>query len=741
MGSRFMSDASNSHDNRVRGDSQPQETLEGTLDRVNWSAPDSAFLVARFRVADELFPVVIVGEMLSPSVGDRYLLRGTWEEHPKYGRQFAFTSYETQMPVTEEGLVRFLASGMLRGIGKSTAGKIVARFGLDTLQVLNGDIGRLREIDGIGEKKLEGIRTSWQEQRGVQTVMLFLREHDISTSWAVRIFHVYGVDAVRRMREDPYRLVDDVEGIGFKIADGIARSLGMESGDTRRVAAGLIWVLREAARRDGHTAVPADHFLHHAAAVLEVDEDQVSAALREVRADARLIEEDGMLFLPDLYAAEQAVAQSLFRAHAEQWNGLDHLAIDELLTDVERAQELRFNAQQVDAIHRCLGGPLCVVTGGPGTGKTTTLTGILHVTRALGWKAAVCAPTGRAAKRITEITGCEARTIHRLLEFEPVSGFFQRNEDKPVEADILVVDEVSMVDVPLMAALLRARPPGCRVVLVGDADQLPSIGPGAVLRDMISCGEIDTVVLRLVFRQEAQSSIVSNAHRVREGFMPVFDARLADGGETFFREVGPDENIAQLIRDLIVDRLPETFSLDPMRDIQVLSPMHNTPAGVTHLNHVLQQAVNGGGRVVYHHGDRRFRAGDKVMQIRNDYEKDVYNGDIGFVHGFDEEESRLAVDFDRRRVEYSAEEMEHLVLAYAVTIHKSQGSEYPVVIVPMVMQHRIMLRRTLLYTAMTRARRMLIMLGQRAAVATAVQSPNEKPRYGRLRDRLRETLR
>lgn len=736
-----MSDAAKPHDTRAGGDSQPQDTLEGTLDRVTWAAPDSAFLVARFRVASDLFPVVAVGEMLSPTVGDRYLLRGSWEEHPKYGRQFVFTSYEVQMPVTEEGLLRFLASGMLRGIGKSTAEKIVARFGLDTMRVLNSDIDRLREIEGIGEKKLEGIRESWDAQRGVQNVMLFLREHDISTSWAVRIYHAYGTDAVHIMQEDPYRLVDDVEGIGFTVADGIARSLGMEAADTRRVEAGLVWALREAARRDGHTAVPTDHFRHHAAAVLDVDEHTVSSALQAVLEAQRLIEDDGLLFLPELYAAEEAITAAVARAHAEQWNGLNHLAIDDLVAEVEKAQDLRFSAQQVDAIHRCLAGPLCVLTGGPGTGKTTTLTGILHVTRALRWRAAICAPTGRAAKRITEITGCEARTIHRLLEFDPVSGFFQRNESQPVDADILVVDEVSMVDVQLMAALLRARPAGCRIVFVGDADQLPSIGPGAVLRDMIACGEIDTVVLRLVFRQGAQSSIVSNAHRVREGFMPVFDARLADGGQTFFREVAPGENIAQLIRDLIVDRLPGAYDIDPIRDVQVLSPMYNTPAGVTHLNHVLQQAVNGSGHVVFHRGEKRFRAGDKVMQVRNDYEKDVYNGDIGYVVGFDEEESRLAVEYDRRRVEYSAEEMEHLVLAYAITIHKSQGSEYPVVIVPMVMQHRIMLRRTLLYTAMTRAREMLIILGQRAAVATAVQSAQEKPRYGRLQERLRETLR
>ncbi|MCB2205613.1 ATP-dependent RecD-like DNA helicase [bacterium] len=736
-----MSDTRNAHDNRSRGESQPPVKLEGTLDRVTWSAADSAFVVLRVRVENELFPIVAVGEMLSPAPGDRYVLIGRWDEHPRYGKQFKFTSYDVQMPVTEDGIIRFLSSGLLKGIGISTAGKIVDRFGMNTIEVMNTDIGRLREIDGIGEKKLETIQKSWDEQRGVQQVMLFLRQHDISTSWAVRIFHTWKTEAVAIMRENPYRLVEDVEGIGFTVADSIARSMGVESADERRVEAGLSWVLHEAANRDGHCAIPYEQFLHHAATVLEVDETTVSAALSECREKGSILEEEGLLFLPALFAAEVQIAEAIAHAFSEQWNGLDHLALDESLTEVEEDRALRFNAQQVDAIHRCLAGPLCILTGGPGTGKTTTLIGILHVARRLKWRAAICAPTGRAAKRITEITGCEAKTIHRMLEFDPVTGGFQRDETTPIEADILVVDEVSMVDVGLMAALLRARPPGCRIVLVGDADQLPSVGPGAVLRDMLGCGEIDSVTLKLIFRQEEKSSIVSNAHRVREGFMPTFDSKLLEGGETFFREVSTGENIAQLIRDLIIDRLPTAVDCDLRRDVQVLSPMYNTPAGVTHLNHVLQQAINGGGRVVYHHGDRTFRAGDKVMQIRNDYQKDVYNGDIGYVRTFDEEENRLIVEFDGRDVDYTADETQQLVLAYAITIHKSQGSEYPIVILPMVMQHRIMLRRTLLYTAMTRARDMLIMLGHRSAVATAVQSPLEKPRHGRLRDRLKEVLR
>ncbi len=735
-----MNPRSSRHDSRDGDETQPRETLKGTLERVIWSAPDSGFIVAQFRVEGELFPIPAVGEIVSPAVGDRYVLEGSWDEHPKYGRQFRFTAYEVEYPTTPEGIARYLASGLIQGIGRSTAGKIVAQFGSDTLDIMNTRIDRLAEVEGIGPKTLEKIRASWEKQRGVQNVMLFLKSHDISTTWAVRIYRTYGADSIHVMQEDPYRLVDDIEGIGFVIADGIARSLGVTVEDPLRVRAGIGYALREAARRDGHCCVPREEFLHHAAAVLEASEESVLDGLRDAMAHARVIEDDDMLFLPELYHAEHAVTEAIAEAFGEHWNDLDHLQLNEQLSAAEERTGLQFNAQQVEAVHKCLAGPICILTGGPGTGKTTTLIGILEIAKEMGWKTAICAPTGRAAKRISEVTGFEARTIHRLLEFDPVSGVFQRSDDRPVEADLLVVDEMSMVDLPLMAALLRARASGCRIVLVGDADQLPPVGPGAVLRDLISSRNIETVVLTLVLRQSAQSSIVTNAHRVRQGFMPVFDTRLSDGGETFFRAVEQGESIAELIRDLIVTRLPTQLGCDPVRDIQVLSPMHATPAGVTHLNRVLQQSVNGGSRVAVQRGDRLFRNGDKVMQIRNDYERDVYNGDIGYVHGYDEDEGQLLVDFDGRRVRYAPDDLESLVLAYAITIHKSQGSEYPIVIVPLVLQHRIMLRRTLLYTAMTRARDMIILLGARAAIATAVNSPYENRRHGRLRERLSERL-
>lgn len=729
------------HDRRGGAETQDEVSLEATLERVTWSAPDSAFIVCRIRVEGELFPLVAVGDMVSPSPGDRYTLHGKWEEHPRYGRQFQFSSYEVQYPVTTEGIERYLGSGLITGLGKGTARRIVERFGSRTLDVMNSEIERLLEVDGIGEKKLDLIQREWEKQRGVQNVMLFLKAHDISSTWAVRIYRAYGNDAMRIMHDNPYRLAEDIDGIGFMTADGIARSLGITPSDERRVVAGMNYALREAARRFGHTCVPETEFLRHAAALLEVEADEARAALELAVETGRALLYDDHVYLPELLHAETAITDALRTSFAEQWNNLDHLGLDDRLSSVENARGLRFNAQQVEAVHKALAGPVCILTGGPGTGKTTTLIGILDLATDLGWKTAICAPTGRAAKRIAEVAGYEAKTIHRLLEFDPGAMVFQRNEDNTIEADLLVVDELSMVDVPLMAALLRARPVGCRMVLVGDADQLPPVGPGSVLRDMLSCGEIDTVVLHLVLRQAEHSSIVTNAHRLRQGFMPVFDARLTEGEETFFREVAADENIAHLIRDLVTQRIPGELRCDPMRDIQVLSPMYDTPAGVTHLNHVLQQAINGGSRVLFQRGERLFRLGDKVMQVRNDYGKDVYNGDIGFVNGYDEEENLLSVLFDGRSVAYAPEETDDLVLAYAVTVHKSQGGEYDIVIMPVVSQHRGMLRRNLLYTAMTRARRMMVFLGQRSAFSAAVQNAHEQQRYGLLAQRLREALR
>ena len=729
------------HVRRGGAETQGEQAFEATLERVTWSAPDSAFVVCRIRVEGELFPLVAVGEMVSPSPGDRYVLHGKWEEHPRYGRQFQFTSYDVQYPVTTEGIERYLSSGLIPGLGKGTARRIVDRFGLRTLDVMNSEIERLLEVDGIGAKKLDQIQREWERQRGVQNVMLFLKAHDISSTWAVRIYRTYGNDAMRIMHDNPYRLVEDVEGIGFMTADGIARSLGITASDERRVVAGLGFVLREAARRHGHTCVPEEEFLHHAASVLEVVSDEARAALELAVETGRVVLEEEHVYLPELWHAEEAVIDAFRAAFAEHWDGLDHLRLDEHLGAVEQSRGVRFNAQQAEAIHKALAGPVCILTGGPGTGKTTTLIGILDLARELDWKTAICAPTGRAAKRIAEVTGYDAKTIHRLLEFDPATMTFQRDDDRPVDARLLVVDEVSMVDLPLMAALLRARPPGCRVVLVGDADQLPPVGPGAVLRDLLDCGEVESVVLHLVLRQAEHSSIVTNAHRLRQGFMPVFDTRLSDGGETFFREVADDEETARIIRDLVAERLPAELDCDPMRDVQVLSPMYDGAAGVTHLNHVLQQAVNGGSRVVFQRGNRSFRVGDKVMQVRNDYSKDVYNGDIGYVRGYDEEETLLTVDFDGRAVTYAPEDTDDLVLAYAVTVHKSQGGEYEIVIMPVSPQHRGMLRRTLVYTAMTRARRMMIFLGRRGILAAGVESPRELRRHGLLASRLRQALR
>jgi exodeoxyribonuclease V alpha subunit len=731
----------NRHDREGDTETQEPESIEVTLDRIIWSAPDSAFVVCRIRLEEELFTLAAVGEMHSPSPGDRYVLHGRWETHPRHGRQFRFQSYEQQYPVTLEGMERYLGSGLIPGIGKVTARLIVERFGDRTLEVMNDHIDRLREVDGIGEKKLAAIRREWELQQGVSNVMVFLRSHNISTSWAVRIFRAYGNAAMHRIRENPYGLIEDVEGIGFLVADGIGRSLGIAADDERRVVAGMSYALREAARRQGHTCVPEEEFFRQAASLLGVGIDDMRNGLARAVAQGLVFIENEHVYLPELFHAEQRIAVELQAAFAEEWNSLDHLGLDKRLAEVEKTRTVQLNAQQVEAVHKCLAGPVCVLTGGPGTGKTTALTGILDLARLMQWKIALCAPTGRAAKRITEITGHEARTIHRLLEFDPKEMAFRRNEDRRLEADILVVDEMSMVDIPLMAALLCARPAGCRMVLAGDADQLPSVGPGSVLRDLLASRDIERVVLHLVLRQAADSSIIINAHRIRDGYMPNFDTRVRGVGETFFSEVHSDEQLPELVRALVAERIPDEFDCDPVRDIQIISPMHDSAAGVTRLNAVLQEAVNGGARTLLQRGDRLFRQGDKVMQTRNDYEKEVFNGDIGYVRGYDEEGGALAVGFDSRVVSYTAEESDDLVLAYAITVHKSQGSEYDVVIMPVVMRHRIMLRRNLLYTAMTRARRAMIFLGQKNAISIAVANAREQLRHGLLAERISDALR
>ncbi len=722
-------------DTRNGDERQGAETLRGTLRSIVFHNADTGFTVGRFDVENELFPIVATGEMLGPAVGDSFEFTGGWVQHPRYGKQFKWTSYQVAYPVTSEGIERYISSGVLPGIGPALAHAIVRRFGTDTLHVLDAEPGRLAEIGGIGPKKLAGIRRAWEEQRGVAAVMVFLKSHGAAGGHAVAIFRAYGAEAVSVLRADPYRMIEEVDGIGFVTADRIARGLGIDANHPKRLRAGLVYTLGEAARSNGHTFLPSEQLIHAATALLEGDTEAVRGALGETLREGLLAHEDDAVYLPELLAAEHAVVADVQRLTAKGPRAVDHLAVEGVLRDLEKRRSWEFAPVQSEAVHKALAGPMTVVTGGPGTGKTSSIAGIIAAARALELRPALCAPTGRAAKRLSELAGFEAKTIHRLLEVDPATRGFQRNADNRLEVDVLIVDEMSMVDIQLMAALLDAVPDPARVVLVGDVDQLPSVGPGNVLRDIIDAGCAETTALHLNYRQGVDSRIVSNAHRVREGFMPVFER------DTFFVDAETPEETATLVRDIVAHRIPREMGFEPVSHIQVLTPMHGTAAGVAALNAALRTELNPHGRVVYRKGEQTWHIGDKVMQVRNDYEKDVFNGDIGIISSVDPEESRAIVSFDDGRVvAYSFEELADLVHAYAITIHKSQGSEYDVVVLPLVLQHRIMLQRNLLYTAMTRARSLLVLVGQRQALATAVRNERIARRFSGLRDTLRRAL-
>ncbi len=711
-------------------DSQNEIELESTLLNIYFRAKDSAYIVGIFESESLEEPFTATGEIISPSISDSYSLTGSWATHPKYGRQFKFTSYSIIYPATREGIEKYLSSGLIKGIGKTYARRIVKKFGEQTIDILNHDIHRLLEVDGVGEKKLEKIKTSWEEQRGVQNVMLFLKSHNVSTAYAIRIYKTYSQKSIQIIQENPYKLIDDVDGIGFIIADRIAQQLGIEQNDERRLIAGLHYVLLEASRNNGHVYLPYDEIVQSASAILSADENSMRNAITLAIEHSILILEEDRIFIPEAYYAEINISQSLQRLYHAEHPSTDPRKVIQCVQSIEQKRNIAFSSLQIDAIQRSISEPVTIITGGPGTGKSTTVLGILAVADQLQWSVAMCAPTGRAAKRLTEVTGHEAKTIHRLLEFDPFIGVFQRNESNPIEADLVIVDEVSMVDSMLMAYLLRAIRDESRVVFVGDKDQLPSVGPGNVLHDMIESKQIPLVILKTIFRQAQESAIITNSHRVREGVQPAFKK------DCFFVDVENTEDIPLQIEDIVINRLPNEMSYHPMHDIQVLSPMHNTASGVRNMNIVLQQVLNARGNIFYRKGDRVFRVGDKVMQTKNNYDKDVFNGDIGFINSVDLEESTCTIMFDTRKVIYSFDDLDDVTLAYCITIHKSQGSEYKVVIIPMTMQHRIMLQRNLIYTGMTRAKELLIFVGQRSALNVAIHNNRIARRYTALKEKI-----
>ncbi len=709
------------------------ERLRGTVERITYQSPETGYTVAKLqREGGGGQPVTVVGEMLALSPGECVLLEGDWANHSQYGRQFKISSYQTVVPATVQGIRRYLGSGLIKGVGPVTAGRIVDHFGAETLQVIEEAPDRLIEVEGLGRKRTEMILRAWEEQREIHNVMLFLQSHEVGTGYAVKIWKTYGQEAVSAIQENPYRLPADIWGIGFLTADRIAQKLGVEPHSEQRIQAGIRYVLDSAADDGGHVYLPEPELVQACVEALDVSADLVVPSLEALRESEQVIIEDGRVYIPPLYYAEKGAAGKLHQL--SRIGRIETGDVSREIDGIERRAGITFAPLQKKALERSLSASLLVLTGGPGTGKTTTIQGLIWLLEARHKRIALAAPTGRAAKRLSEATGREAKTIHRLLKFSPRDMTFEKNADDPLEIDALIVDEVSMVDILLMNGLMRAVPPSASVVLVGDVDQLPSVGPGNVLKDTIASGAVATVELNEIFRQAQESQIVMNAHAVNAGEPP--DARNAHDSNFFFVEEEDPEGIAETICGLCAERLPRTYGLDPIDDIQVLAPMYRGEAGAINLNQALQQRLNPKG-VELKRGGVVLRSGDKVMQIRNNYDKEVFNGDIGRISLIDSTNQTVRVTFPERVVDYDFGDLDEIVLAYATTVHKSQGSEYKAVVAPMTTQHYIMLQRNLLYTAITRARELVVLVGTRKAMGIAVRNNQVSERYTSLAERIR----
>src|SRR5215470_15320241 len=712
-----------------------QEVLAGLVERVTYHNAENGFCVLRAKVRGYRDIVTVVGHAAIIAAGEWITAAGDWVNDRTHGQQFKARFLRTSAPTSADGIEKYLSSGMIRGVGPIYAKKLVRAFGEKVFDVIETMPERLREVDGIGPVRAASILAAWAEQKAVREIMVFLHSHGVGTARAVRIFKTYGADAIRVMTENPYRLARDIRGIGFKTADAIAMKLGIEKTAMIRVRAGISYALTDA-MDEGHCGLPTDDLVPLAERLLEVPEQLIRTALelelQEGTVIAERVGEIPCVFLAGLHRAERTIADrlTLLAIGLLPWPWIDP---DKALPWVEKHIGLALAESQVAAVRLALTSKVMVMTGGPGVGKTTIVRAILHILAAKGTELSLCAPTGRAAKRMTEATGFEAKTIHRLLEVDPKGGGFKRGEDNPFDCDLLVVDEASMVDVLLMQALLKAVPDKAALLIVGDIDQLPSVGPGQVLADVISSGAVPVVRLTEVFRQAAQSRIITGAHRINQGSMPDLSPPGLESDFYFVQADDPETAVGRIIA-LVKARIPKRFGLDPIHDIQVLCPMNRGGAGARSLNIELQATLNPAGDRKVERFGWTFAPGDKVMQIENDYDKDVYNGDIGKVDDVDLADGELTAIFDGRPVRYGFGELDMLMPDYAATIHKSQGSEYPAVVIPIMTQHYAMLQRNLLYTGVTRGKRLVVLVGQKKAVAIAVRNVAGRRRWSKLKE-------
>ncbi len=743
------------------------QQVSGSVERVTYYNEENGYSVIRLKPdSRRMLPfayapgrdglLTIVGNLPEVTPGEWLKLTGRWTNHAQHGRQFQAESCEQALPATAEGVKRYLGSGLIRGVGKVMAERIVNKFGEQTLDVIEFEPQRLRGVLGIGPKRVKQITKAWEEQKAIKNVMIFLQSHGVSTSLAVKIYKKYGDDALAVVQNTPYRLVQDIHGIGFKTADKIAKALGLAHDDPDRIEAGIAYTLNRMAE-EGHVYVPQDELEPEAAEILTVPQDRISAVIKELENEALIkrdtiryeipqpaahqpaVREEQAVYLTPFYYSEIGVTQRIQRMVQHPTSRLGRLRQaaqqGQLGTAGQGSNGLQLAPQQLEAVHAAIQNKVTVLTGGPGTGKTTTLRALLDTLERNRRSYVLASPTGRAAKRLSEATGREAKTIHRLLEFKPGEGF-SRNEQNPLDADMVVIDEASMLDLVLANNLLKAIGPDSHLLLVGDVDQLPSVGAGDVLRDLIDSGVTAVIRLQTIFRQAANSLIIQNAHRINAGQMP--QGAKQDGDFFIFIKEEPEE-LVELLVDIVQRRVPHKFGLHPLDDIQVLSPMYNSPAGVSNLNLRLQAALNPPGKKAERRlGGRVFRVGDKVMQTVNNYDKNVYNGDIGRITAIDIVQQTISVMIDGAPVVYDFLEADELVHAYAISVHKSQGSEYPCVVIPMTTQHYLMLQRNLLYTAVTRARQLAILVGTRRAIGIAVRNHKVTERHTALDQRLRQ---
>ncbi|MDR1236346.1 MAG: ATP-dependent RecD-like DNA helicase, partial [Holosporaceae bacterium] len=667
--------------------------LVGQLERITYENEETGYVVARVKVKGYVDPVTIIGNILSPTPGEILNMSGEWHIHPKFGKQFKIASYSCSVPASVYGIEKYLGSGLIPGIGPVTAKRIVKKFGEKTLDVIEESVEKLSEVEGIGRHRMKMIAKAWTEQKEIRSVMVFLQDYGVSSAYAGRIYKKYGRESVAILKENPYRLAHDIRGIGFLTADKIAEKLGFDPQSPMRAEAGIMFVLNEITDR-GHVYYPHDALISEAKTILQTDEPVLETAMESLIAGSRIVSEDSRIFLPNYHLAEVQTAK-LLRRMRDSERSVKEMRSDAALEYVQKKMSITPAKKQTEAIKAAVENKVLVITGGPGTGKTTITKAILEIFSPVTDRILLAAPTGRAAKRMSEATGREAKTIHRMLEFDPVNGKFKRNEDNPAACDLIILDEASMIDALLMHSFIRAIPQSATLILVGDINQLPSVGAGTVLKNIIESEAFKVVELDEIFRQAQTSRIIVNAHRIINGKYPVVDNENAT--DFYFLNEDDQERVLDKILLMVKERIPKKFGYDPVKDIQVLTPMNRGIVGTLRMNESLQDALNPGGFEIVR-GGRRYRVGDKVMQIRNNYDKNVFNGDIGFISYIDSENQIVTVNIDGNDVNYEYAKLDELAFAYAVSIHKSQGSEYPVVVIPLVMSHYLMLQRNLLYT-------------------------------------------